>query len=337
MASASKFPDIIKSIKNKVFYPIYLLHGEEDYFIDQICNAISDNVLNEMEKEFNQTVVYGREIDVSNLVAMAKRYPMMANHQVILVKEAQNLKNIDDLASYAENPQPSTILVLCHKHGKIDGRKKLAQALKKKKHLVYEAKPIYDNQVASWIEDYMRAEEYQISPEAARMLAENLGADLSRLTNEIQKLFISLPKGTRILQQHIEENIGISKDYNIFELQRALGQKDVLKANRIVFYFASDPRKYPVVMVLPMLYNYFINLMTIHALKDKSQRAIASALSLNPYFVGEYMQAYRNYSYGKLFRIIGYLRDYDMRSKGYQSAVLSDGDIFKELVFKILH
>lgn len=336
MASTS-YKDILVSIKNKVFHPIYLLHGEEDYFIDQICEAISNNVLNDMEKEFNQTVVYGRDIDVASLVAMAKRYPMMANHQVILVKEAQNLKNIDDLASYVDAPQPSTILVLCYKHGKIDGRKKLSVTLKKKNHIIFEAKPIYDNQVPAWIDEYINANDYYISPESSMMLAENLGSDLSRLTNEIQKLFISLPVGTKILQNHIEENIGISKDFNVFELQRALGQKDILKANRIVFYFASDPRKYPVAMVIPMLFNYFMNLITIHALPDKSQRSVATALSINPFFVKEFMVAYKNYSYAKLFRIIGYLREYDMKSKGWENTGIDDGEIFKELIFKILH
>jgi DNA polymerase-3 subunit delta len=331
------YVDILKSIRNKVFHPIYLLHGEEDYFIDQICDAISKNVLTEMEKEFNQSVVYGRDIDVASLVAMAKRYPMMANHQVILVKEAQNLKNIDELAFYAEHPQSSTILVLCYKHGKIDGRKKLAVTLKKKNHLIFEAKPIYDNQVPAWIEDYIRAQGYNINPESSMMLSENLGSDLSRLTNEVQKLFISLPVGTQILPQHIEENIGISKDFNVFELQRALGEKDIMKANRIVFYFASDPRKYPVSMVIPMLYNYFMNLITIHALPDKSQRSVAAALSINPFFVKEFMVAYKNFSYEKLFRIIGHLRDYDMKSKGWENTGMEDGEIFKELIFKILH
>lgn len=334
---ASSYADIIKSIRNKVFHPIYFLHGEEDYYIDQICEAINNNVLTEMEKEFNQSVVYGRDIDIASLVAMAKRYPMMANHQVILVKEAQNLKNIDDLAPYAENPQPSTILVFCYKHGKIDGRKKLAVTLKKKNHIVFEAKPIFDNQIPGWIEDFVRSYNYDITPESSMMLAENLGSDLLRLSNEIKKLFISLPEGTKIIQQHIEENIGISKEFNIFELQRALGAKDILKANRIVLYFASDPRKYPVVMVIPMLYNYFINLMTIHALPDKSQRSVAAALSINPFFVKEYMNAYRNFSYTKLFKIIGYLRGYDMKSKGWENSGLPDSEIFKELIFKILH
>jgi DNA polymerase III subunit delta len=331
------YADVLKGIKNKVFHPIYLLHGEEDYFIDQISDALSRSVLTDDEKEFNQTVVYGRDIEITSLVAMAKRYPMMANHQVILVKEAQNLKNIDELTSYAEHPQPSTILILCHKHGKIDGRKKLATTLKKKNHLVFEAKTIFDNQVPGWIEEYIHSHGYQIGPESSMMLAENLGSDLSKISNEIQKLFISLPVGTRINQQHIEENIGINKDFNVFELQRALGEKDVLKANRIVFYFASDPRKYPVMMVIPMLYNYFMNLMTIHALPDKSQRNIATALSVHPFFAKEYMSAYKNYSYSKLFRIIGYLREYDMKSKGWENSGIEDGEIFKELIFKILH
>ncbi len=332
----SNYSDLLKNIKNKVFHPIYLLHGEEDYFIDQLCNAISDNVLTADEKEFNQTVVYGRDIDIANLVAMARRYPMMANHQVILVKEAQNLKNMDELVAYAEKPQPSTILVLCHKHGKIDGRKKLGQTLKKK-HIVFEAKPLYDDKIPAWIETHLKAEGYSIGPEGAQMLAENLGADLNRISNELEKLFISLPKGTKIEPSHIEENIGISKDFNVFELQRALGRKDVFKANQIVFYFASDPRKYPAVMVIPMLYNYFVNLLTIHALDDKSPRSVASALSVNPYFVKEFMDAVRNYPFPKLVKIIGFLRYYDMKTKGWETTGMDDGAIFKELVFKILH
>ena len=335
--AAKTFPEIIKSIKNKVFYPIYFLHGEEDYFIDLICKAVDENVLSEVEKEFNQTVVYGRDINIASLVAMAKRYPMMSNHQVVLVKEAQNLKNIEELVSYVNNPQPSTIMVLCYKHSKLDGRKKLAQTLKKKKHLVFEAKKIYDNQVPGWIEEYIRGAGYDIRPESAMLLSEHLGSDLSRLVNEIEKLFISLPAGTIIESTHIEENIGISKDFNIFELQRALGEKNVMKANRIIQYFASDPRKYPVIMAIPMLYKYFINLMTIHALPDKSQRSVAVALSINPFFVKEYMKAFRNYSYGKLFRIVGYLRHYDMKSKGWETTGMADGEIYKELIFKILH
>jgi len=335
--AAQTYHEIIKDIERKMFHSIYLLHGEEDYFIDEICNAIEANVLEDSEKDFNQTVVYGRDIDVISLISMAKRYPMMSNHQVILVKEAQNLKNIESLESYAANPQKSTILVICHKHSKIDGRKKFAQTLKAKKHFIFEAKPLYDNQIPEWIENYIRTHGYEIGPESSMLLSENLGSDLSKITNEIKKLFISIPKGSKISQENIEENIGISKDYNVFELQRALGKKNVMKANQIIFHFANDPRKFPIVMVVPMLYNYFINLMTIHAVADKSQRNIAAALTINPFFVKEYISAYRNYSYNKLFKIIGYLREYDMISKGWKNSGIEDGEIYKELIFKILH
>ncbi len=287
------FDEIIASIRNKVFYPIYYLHGEESFFIDEICKAIDENVLNESEKDFNQTVVYGRDIEMNSLVAMIKRYPMMANHQVVIVKEAQNLKNIDELNSYAENPQKSTILVLCHKYGKLDGRKKIAKVLKTK-HVLFESKKLYENEIPGWIEKYLKSKGYGIFPEAAMLLSENLGDDLSRVANEIEKLFISVPQGTKINKVHIEENIGISKEYNVFELQRALGQRDIVKANKIIFYFASDPKRYPALMVIPILFNYFMNLMTIHSLQDKSSRSVASALSLNPYFVNEYMKAYQN-------------------------------------------
>lgn len=330
------FDEIITSIKNKVYYPIYYLHGDESYFIDEICRAIDENVLTEAEKDFNQTVVYGRDIEMNSLIAMLKRYPMMANHQVVMVKEAQNLKNIDELNGYAENPQKSTILVLCHKYGKLDGRKKITKVLKAK-HVLFESKKLYENEIPGWIEKYLKSKGYGIFPEAAMLLSENLGDDLSRVANEIEKLFISLPTGTKINKVHIEENIGISKEYNVFELQRALGQRDVVKANKIIFYFASDPKRYPALMVIPILFNYFLNLMTIHSLQDKSSRNVASALSLNPYFVPEYMKAYQNYTYGKLFRIIGYLRDYDMKAKGWENSGISDGEILKEMIFKILH
>jgi DNA polymerase-3 subunit delta len=242
-----------------------------------------------------------------SIISMAKRYPMMASHQVVLVKEAQHLKKVDELVSYAENPQESTILVICHKYGKLDGRKQLAKVLKKK-HVLFEAKKLYDNKIPAWISSYIQSKGYKLSPTAAMLLAEHLGSDLSKITNEVEKLFISIPKGTEINEQHIEDNIGISKDFNVFELQRALGKRQILRANQIISYFASDPKNHPLVMIIPILFNYFANLMTIHNLKDKSQRSVAAALSINPFFVQEYMTAMRNYPYGKLFRIMHYLR-----------------------------
>jgi DNA polymerase-3 subunit delta len=330
------YEKIIQDIRNRVFYPIYYLHGDESFFIDHICKLIDDSVLNEAEKDFNQTVVYGRDTDVQTIISMAKRYPMMASHQVVLVKEAQHLKKVEELVSYAENPQESTILVICHKYGKLDGRKQLAKVLKKK-HVLFEAKKLYDNKIPAWISSYIQSKGYKLSPTAAMLLSEHLGSDLSKITNEVEKLFISIPKGTEINEQHIEDNIGISKDFNVFELQRALGNRQVLRANQIISYFASDPKNHPLVMIIPILFNYFANLMTIHNLKDKSQRSVAAALSINPFFVQEYMAAVRNYPYGKLFRIMHYLRQYDALAKGVDNASTSEQDLMKELIFKILH
>ena len=330
------YEKIIQDIQNRVFYPIYYLHGEEAFFIDHICKMIDDTVLGEAEKDFNQTVLYGRDTDVQTIISVAKRYPMMSSHQVVLVKEAQNLKKLEELIPYIENPQQSTILVFCHKYGKIDGRKKFGQLLKKK-HVLFEAKKIYDNKIPGLISTYIQSKGYKLNPTASMLLAEHLGSDLSKITNEVEKLFITIPKGTEITADHIEENIGISKDFNVFELQRALGSRQVVKANQIINYFASDPKNHPMIMVIPILFNYFSNLMTIHTLKDKSQRSVASALSMNPYFVNDLMSAARNYPYDKLFRIIHYLREYDALGKGVGNNSTKDADLMKELIFKILH
>jgi len=330
------YEKIIQDIQNRVFYPIYYLHGDEAFFIDHICKMIDDTVLGEGEKDFNQTILYGKDTNEETIINVAKRYPMMSSHQVVLVREAQHLKNIDKLIPYIENPQQSTILVICHKYGKIDGRKKIGQLLKKK-HVLFEAKKIYDNKVPAWISSYIQSKGYRLSPTASMLLAEHLGNDLSKITNEVEKLFISIPKGTEITPEHIEEHIGISKDFNVFELQRALGSRQVVKANQIINYFASDPKNHPLVMVIPILFNYFSNLMVIHTLKDKSQRNVASALSMSPFFVNDLMTATRNYPYNKLFRIIGYLRDYDALAKGVGNTSTTTEDLTKELIFKILH
>ena len=330
------YDEILKNIKNRVFSPIYYLHGEEAFFIDKICEAIDKTVLNEMEKDFNQTVVYGRETDIKTIISMAKRFPMMASHQVVLVKEAQQLKNIDELLSYAENPQPSTILVFCHKYGKIDGRKKVTQKIKKS-YVLYESKKLYDNKIPNWISDYFKAKGFSITPPASMLLSEYLGNDLSHISNELKKLLIDAKKDKSIDVDNVEERIGISKDFNVFELQKALGKKDIYKSNQIIDYFASDPKNHPLLMVIPILYTYFTNLGIIHTLKDKSSRTVASALSINPYFVNDLMSASRNYSYGKIVRIIGYLHEYDAKSKGIGNQSSDNKDLTKELIFKILH
>lgn len=330
------YEEIIKKIKDRVLYPIYYLHGEEAFFIDKICDAIDETVLTENEKDFNQTVVYGRDVDVPTIVSMAKRYPMMASHQVILVKEAQHLKKIDDLLPYANNPQNSTILVLCHKYGKIDGRKKIAQKIKKS-FVLYESKKLYDNQIPGWISEYLKSRGFSIIPPASMLLSEYLGSDLSRISNELEKLLIDADIKKPIDEMDVQNRIGISKDFNVFELQKALGSKNVYKANQIIAYFASDQRNHPLVMVIPLIYNYFTNLGTILTLKDKSPRSVASALSINPYFVNELVGAARNYSYTKIVKIIGYCREYDAKSKGIDNISATNEDLMKELIFKILH
>lgn len=330
------FDKIIKDLRNKVYYPIYFLQGEESYFIDEITKEIQNNILNEQEKELNQTILYGKDTDIKQVINAAKRFPMMANYQVLIVKEAQNLSNFDLLESYAENPLKSTILVFNYKYKKLDGRKKVTKILKKK-HLFYESKKLYDNQIPNWISNYIKLKGYKIDSLQTRMLSENLGSNLSTISNELEKLFIDKNKGEEITKEDISDKIGIHRDYNMFELNRALGSKDILKANRIINHFASDLKSYPIQMLIPILFNYFSNIMMIYALKDKSQNSVASALSVHPFFVKEYMEAYNNYPYRKLLRIISYLKEYDSKSKGINNNSTTDGDLMKEIIFKILH
>lgn len=331
-----KFEQVLGNLKNKIYHPVYLLAGEEAFFIDQISDYIEQNVLDDMEKEFNQTILYGKDTDVSQIIATAKRFPMMANHQVVIVKEAQEVKRLDELSAYAENPLTSTLLVLCHKYKKIDKRKSLAKVMKKH-GVLFESNKLYDNQVPDWINAQLAAKGYKIRPKAAIMLAEFLGTDLSKISNEIEKLAINLPKGTEITDEDIEHNIGISKDYNVFELQKAIGQRDVFKCNQIINYFAANEKDNPLVKISGVLYNYFSKLLIFHQLKDKSRNSIASALSVNPFFVNDYQQAARNFNVSKLTQIIHELRMYDMKAKGVGNISSKDGELMKELLFKILH
>lgn len=331
-----KFEQILENLKNKIYHPIYLLAGEEAFFIDQVSNYIENNVLDEMEKEFNQTILYGKETDVAKIIGTAKRFPMMANHQVVIVKEAQEVKKIDELATYAENPLNSTLLVLCYKYKKYDKRKAFAKIVKKN-GVLFESNKLYDNQVPEWINGQLNLRGYKIRPKAALMLAEFLGTDLSKITNEIEKLAINLPPGTEITDEEIEKNIGISKDFNVFELQRAIGKREEFKSNQIINYFAANEKDNPLVKITGVLYNYFSKLLIFHHLKDKSRNSIASALSINPFFVNDYQQAARNYNVSKLTQIIHALREYDLKSKGVGNISTKDGELMKELIFKILH
>jgi DNA polymerase-3 subunit delta len=331
-----KYDQIISDLENKIYHPVYLLHGDEPYYIDEITDFIEENVLNETEKEFNLSIVYGRDIDAAGIIEYAKRYPMMASYQVVIVKEAQEVKDLEGLAPYAESPLDSTILVLAHKYRKVDKRRLLAKTAGKK-GVLFESSKIYDNKIPDWIRDQLDKMGYSITLKASMMLSENLGNNLSKIRNELDKLVINLEEGTDINEDVIERNIGISKDYNIFELTGALGRKDILKANRIVNYFIANPKIHPLILTLTMLYNYFVKLMIYHKLTDKSRNNVAATLSINPFFVKEYSNAARNYQISKLIRIIGYIRDYDLRLKGIGNSNTSEGELLKELVFKILH
>lgn len=328
--------NIVSDIKNGNIKPIYFLMGDEPYYIDKISDYIEKNILDEADKGFNQQVMYGRDSTIEDIVSAAKRYPMMAERQVLIVKEAQDLsKNIEKLVSYAENPQPTTVLVLNYKYKKLDKRKRLHKAIAKF-GLIYESKKLYENQVSDWIRRVLSGKKYQIEPKASQMLVEFLGTDLSKISNELDKLMIILPKETVINDKHIEDNIGISKDFNNFELRKAVGEKNILKANRIINYFSENPKNNPTVMTISLLNNFFTQLLLFHGLQDKSKSSVARALGVNPYFVDEYFLAGRNYPMRKVAQVISFLRDSDVKSKGV-GANQTQEDILKELLFKILH
>lgn len=327
---------LVTDIKNKKLKPIYFLMGEEAYYIDKISDFIEASVLAEEDRGFNQMVLYGRDVSVDDIVGNAKRYPMMAEYQVIIVKEAQDLsRTIENLAKYAENPQPTTVLVVNYKYKKIDKRKALYKTLKKT-GVVYESKKLYENQVADWIRRVLSPEKYTISPKAAQMLVEFLGTDLSKINNELEKLQIILPEGTQISPDHIEENIGISKDYNNFELRKAVGERNAIKAHKIVNYFADNPKDNPMVVTVLLLFNFFSQLLHFHGLKDKSPRSVASALKINPYFVKEYITAARNFPMRKVSVVVATLREFDVKGKGVGSNAVPQGDLLKELMVRIL-
>lgn len=330
--------EILKELRAKQYKPVYYLMGEEPYYIDIIADYITDNVLSETEKEFNQTVVYGSDVDIATVINAAKRYPMMAEHQVVIVKEAQTIRNMEELSFYLQKPLNSTILVICHKHGVLDRRKKLAAEIEKI-GVLFESKKIKDAQLPAFITSYMKRKGIDVEPKSAAMLAEFVGTDLSRLVGELEKLIITLPQGQkRITPEQIEKNIGISKDFNNFELRSALIEKDVYKANQIVKYFDENPKTNPLQMTLSLLFNFFSNLMLAYYAPEKSEQGIATQLGLRTTWQSrDYMAAMRKYSGVKVMQIIGDIRFCDAKSKGVGNSSLSDGDILRELVFKILH
>ena len=328
---------IVSDIKGGIIKPVYFLMGDEPYYIDKISDYIERNVLTEEEKGFNQMVLYGRDVSIDDIISNAKRYPMMAEKQVVIVKEAQDLsRTIENLVRYVENPQPSTVLVICYKYKILDKRKKLSKIIGKN-GLLFESKKLYENQVGEWIRRVLAGKGYQIEPKAALMLLEFLGTDLSKIANELEKLMAILPKESIIRPTHIEENIGISKDFNNFELRKAVGERQIVKANQIINYFADNPKSNPLVVTISLLNGFFTQILIYHGLKDKSKGNVSRALRVNPYFVGDYVTAARNYPMRKVSQVISYLRDADLKSKGVGSNALPTADILKELLFKVMH
>ncbi len=326
---------IVNDIKAGNSKPIYFLMGEEPYYIDQISNFIEKNVLTEDEKGFNQTVLYGRDVTIEDVIGTAKRYPMMAEKQVVIVKEAQDLiKTIDKLESYAENPMPSTVLVFCYKYKILDKRKKLVKLLTKN-GLVFESKKLYENQVGLWINRVLQGKGYTIEPKANAMLVEFLGTDLSKINNELEKLQIILQKGSVITAKNIEENIGFSKDFNVFELRKAIGQRSQLKAYKIAQYFAENPKDNPTVVTTSLVFGFFIQLLKYHGLKDRNPKNVAAVLGVSPYFLADYDVALRNYPMKKVSQIVASLREVDLKSKGVGANAMPNGDLLKEMLFNI--
>jgi len=331
------FKSILSDLDKRKFSPIYFLVGERDtFFVDLIADKIEETVLTEDEKAFNQSILYGKDVTVEDIVGQAKQYPMMADHRVIIVREAQSLlKNLDSLISYLDQPQQSTVLVFCIKYKKMDGRSKVTKLLKKEA-VYFETKPLYDNQVPQWISETLHASGYSIAPKASEMLVEFLGNNLSHIHKELEKLQHILTKGSKITPELIEENIGISKDFNNFELTKAIGVKDEVKAQQIVAYFAQNSKNHPIVLTTAQLNSFFNKLLRYHALKDKSQNAAGRALGVNPFFVKDYSFAAQKYSMKKASNAIALIREVDVKSKGVKASQISNGDLLKELLVKLM-
>ncbi len=345
------YEQIISELKKKIYHSIYFLQGEEPFYIDQIAEFIEENVLSDSEKEFNQTVVYGKEIDAATLVSYAKRYPMMATHQVLIVKEAQNIKSFlkdekdatkkgkelkDPLIEYFLKPTSSTILVFCFKYKTLDKRKKISKVIEKNA-VLFESKKLYDDKIPDWIKARVLSLGYLINQKAMMLMSEYLGNDLGKINNEIGKLIVSIKPGDEITATMVEENIGISKEFNVFELQNAFTKKNLLKANQIVNYFIANPKINPMVFTNIQLYGYFLKILQFHQVDHRAGENAAAVLGVHPYFVKDYEMAAKMYPVNVCMRNISFIREYDAKSKGVNNSSLNDGQLLKELVYKILH
>ena len=335
------FAPLLKTIKAKDFQPLYLLHGEESWYIDRLEAAIEANALQEHERAFNQTILYGKDTDHLQVIDAARRFPMMAERQLVLLREAQDMRSLKELAAYAANPSPTTVVVISHKHKKLNGNLTLTKNLKKN-GAVFEAKALYDNKVPAWITNYLRDKKYKIEPAAASLLGEYLGTSLSKISNELDKLLINLKPGTTVTTKIVEDQVGVSKDYNVFELQKAIGHHDVVKATRIVNYFRANPKAGPLPLVLGSLYNYFSKVFRLQELRRKrrSKQEIMQELGLRfDFFLQDYETTARNFSAPAVATVFALLREYDLKSKGVGSnlAGKQENELLKELVWRMMH
>ncbi|MCO5261101.1 MAG: DNA polymerase III subunit delta [Crocinitomicaceae bacterium] len=327
---------IIKNIKQKQFEKIYFLHGEEPYFIDLICDSIIENAIDESERDFNQTIIYGKDCEAASLIAEVKAYPMMGERRLVVLKEAQEFKDIELLEPIIENPVDTSIFVICYKHKKFDTRKKIIKTAAQK-GLVFLSEKIRDYKIVDWITNYAREMGYQIAPKASMLLSEFLGTDIGKIINELEKLEILVEKGTTINEVHIEENIGISKDYNFFELSNAFAERDFLKSGKIVDYFDKNPKAGPIIPIIANLFSYHLKLMRLHFAKDKSPASLASTIGVAPFLMTQYTRAAKIYPPKKIAENIAILQEYDLKSKGMGNSTMTHGALLKELMFRLMN
>jgi DNA polymerase-3 subunit delta len=334
---------IENDIKNNTYSPVYLFMGEEEYYIDYLTKLILNNSLQDDEKDFNLNILYGKDTLISDIISISKQYPVMSERKLVIVKEAQDLSkkdaegnSLDDLINYVNNPLTSTILVLNFKHKSLDKRKAIYKAILKN-GLVFESKKLYDNQAQDWIISYLKSFEFNIDKKSTFLITELLGTEINKIANELDKLIVLKGKNKTINQDDIEKYIGISKEFNVFELRKAIGERDLFKCMKIIDYFSKNPKSNPLVVVISLVFDFFIKLFTYHSLSDKSDRSVASALKVNPYFVKDYSSAARNYSMKSISSKISILREFDLKSKGLGANNTSNSDILKELIFKLLH
>ena len=330
-----KYHEIIETIDNKNYQSVYFLSGDEYYYIDKISNYASTKILTEEEKSFNQVILYGKETNVKEIIGEAKQYPFGASNRVVIIKEAQQVRSIEGLENYIENPLSSTVLIICYKK-KVDKRKGIFKKIIKKNQL-FESNKLYENQVSSWLIKYCQEHKISISNESSEILVQHLGTDLTKITNEIDKLLLNIDEGKKITPNLIEKHIGISKDFNIFELQNSLGRKDILQSNKIAKFLSANPKNHPFVLTINSIFSFFKKVLIFKQIQNLDKIKIASELKVNPYFVSQYQVASRNYNIQQLNLIFDHIKEYELRSKGIGNNNTSTKSLLEELIFKILH